>query len=85
MGFRPLLALMGALTLLSTPALTQETCTLDFYYDLLAEFNCDGFPLNSETIKAGECVDIATVVGPLGKPWAAFSGQSVPTGCSGMF
>lgn len=79
-------ALFGAVSLLLTPTtcVAQETAELEFYYDFLAELNCDGLPLNSATITAGECVDISTV-SALDKHWQAFSGVAVPTGCSGEF
>jgi hypothetical protein len=82
---RSLIALLGALPLLFlTPTLAQQTAELAFYYNWVAQFDCNGLPLSYETITAGECVDVATIsVGD--KHWQALSGLNVPTGCSGVY
>jgi hypothetical protein len=84
MVFRPLLALASALSLLATQVSGQTTAVLDFYYDIVAEFDCSYIGLPQATATVGSCVDISTISFPLlDKHWQAFSGDSVPTGCSG--
>ena len=75
--------LFSLLALLTTSTSAQNTAKLGFYYNWLAQFDCDGLALTSETITEGQCVDIATI-SYLGKHWQAMSGQNVPTGCSGL-
>lgn len=84
MVFRPLLALASALSLLATQVSGQTTAVLDFYYDIVAEFDCNGIGVPQATATAGSCVDISAIslLGDL-KHWQAFSGKSVPKGCSG--
>jgi len=74
-----------AFILLGTYAAAQS-CTLDFYFDLLGEFNCDGAPLATASADATSCADISTITMPiLGKHWNAFKGVNVPASCSGLF
>jgi len=70
--------------LLATHTVAQS-CTLDFYFNLVGEFDCGGSPLVTAHATATSCVDISTITLPVvGKHWNAFKGENVPVGCSGL-
>jgi len=69
--------------LLATYA-SAQSCNLNFYFNLAAEFNCGGFPLTTARADVTTCADISKITAPvLGKHWNAFKGVNVPVGCSG--
>jgi len=84
MIFKSLLGLVATLGILAIQVSAQATqsCKIDFYYDFLAELDCNGAPLNELAATAGKCVDISTVSALGLKHWQAFQGKAVPTGCS---